>query len=84
LIEQLREQIRQDGRSLNQLGKESGVDAARLSRFMTGKRGLRIEALDELFKVLRLRVVREEQPPAPERPRRRRAGREGEAPPRAN
>jgi hypothetical protein len=66
LIDQLREQIRQDGRSLNQIGKDSGVDAARLSRFMSGKRGLSIEALDELFRVLRLRIVREG-PPAPKK-----------------
>jgi transcriptional regulator with XRE-family HTH domain len=60
LIDQLKEKIRQDGRSLNQIGKASGVDAARLSRFLSGQRGLSIEAIDSLFKVLRLQVVKVE------------------------
>jgi transcriptional regulator with XRE-family HTH domain len=66
LITQLREAIRSSGRSLNQIGKETGVDRARLSRFMTGKRGLSIEALDRIFAALRLRVVTEETPPGGE------------------
>jgi hypothetical protein len=62
LIEQLREQIRKDDRSLNQLGKDTGVDASRLSRFLRGERGLSIEAIDSLFKVLRLNIVRRDKP----------------------
>ena len=68
LIDQLREVIRKDGRSLNALGKESGVGSDRLSRFMTGKRGLSLEALDRLWRVLRLHIVAEPQAPPPTAP----------------
>jgi hypothetical protein len=49
--------IRRDGRSLNQLAGLCGMDAARLSRFVRGERGLSIGALDHLFRTLRLRVT---------------------------
>jgi hypothetical protein len=62
LIEQLRGQIRQDGRSLSEIGRASGVDVPRLSRFMAGKRGLSIEALDSLFRALALSIVRKRRP----------------------
>jgi transcriptional regulator with XRE-family HTH domain len=57
VVEQLRDAIRQDGRSLNQIGKASGVDAARLSRFMRGERDLTLEAADKVCQVLHLRLA---------------------------
>jgi transcriptional regulator with XRE-family HTH domain len=54
LTDQLREAIRQSGRSLNQLGKQCGLDAARLSRFVRGERGLSLEAIDAIAKALNL------------------------------
>ena len=49
LVEQLREGIRQSGQSLNQFACASGVGSDRLSRFLTGKRDLTLEAAEKLF-----------------------------------
>jgi transcriptional regulator with XRE-family HTH domain len=65
VVEQLREAIRNSGQSLNQLGKAAGLDSARLSRFMTGKRGLSTDVLDRIFRTLRLRLVPETSPRPP-------------------
>src|SRR5262245_59226499 len=65
LISQLQEAIRGSGRSLNQIGKATGVDAGRLSRFMSGKRGLSLGALDRIFQALRLRITPPEHPDVP-------------------
>jgi transcriptional regulator with XRE-family HTH domain len=65
LVEQLRNAIQQSGRSLNQLAQLTGVDSGRLSRFMTGKRGLTQDALDRIFRELQLRVVAGSVPAAP-------------------
>jgi plasmid maintenance system antidote protein VapI len=59
LGEVLREAIRSSGRSLNQLGADSGVAPSQLSRFVTGKRGLTLDAADALCRVLGLKLVRE-------------------------
>src|SRR5947209_7842781 len=40
VLDELREHLRASGRSLNRLARETGVGSDRLSRFMTGKRGL--------------------------------------------
>jgi transcriptional regulator with XRE-family HTH domain len=58
LTDQLRDAIRQDGRSLNELGRLCGVDAARLSRFVRGERGLSLDAVDKIAAELRLRLVK--------------------------
>jgi transcriptional regulator with XRE-family HTH domain len=68
VVEQLREAIRKDGRSLNQIGKLSGVDAARLSRFLRGKRDLTFEAVEKVCRLLGLVLTPYgpgETPPAP-------------------
>jgi transcriptional regulator with XRE-family HTH domain len=57
LISQLKQAIREDGRSLNQIAQATGVGSDRLSRFMTGKRGLSIDALDKIWLALGLRIV---------------------------
>lgn len=38
--EQLRAAIQSDGRSLNSLGKEIGINHSGLSRFVSGRRGI--------------------------------------------
>jgi plasmid maintenance system antidote protein VapI len=57
LIDQLKEAIRGDGRSLNRIAQATGVGSDRLSRFMTGKRGLSIDALDKIWLALGLQIV---------------------------
>lgn len=67
LTDQLREVIRnrqREGLSLNQLAKDADLDSARLSRFMTGKRGLSIDALDALWDALHLRITTDANPDA--------------------
>ena len=74
LIAQRKEAIRSSGKSLNQLGKESTVGNDRLYRFMQGKRGLTIDAVEKLCNALRLRLTPEppeqadEPEPPPEKP----------------
>jgi DNA-binding phage protein len=62
LTEQIREAIQRSGQSLNQLGKQCGVDSARLSRFMRGERGLSLDAVDAIAKALHLRLAVDESP----------------------
>ncbi len=50
----LRQAMKADGRSLNQLAKESGVDVATLSRFGNSIRGLSQPASDALAMILGL------------------------------
>jgi transcriptional regulator with XRE-family HTH domain len=53
----IRRTIYMQGWSLNQLGIKTGVDDGRLSRFMTGKRDLTLEAAGRLVSALGLRLV---------------------------
>jgi transcriptional regulator with XRE-family HTH domain len=62
LTGQLRDYITGSGRNLKELGKESGVDASQLSRFMRGQRGLTTDSLDKLCAALRLKLVPERRP----------------------
>lgn len=57
VVEQLREAIRCSGESLNQLGARSGLDSARLSRFMRGTRDLTLTAAAKLCDALGLQLV---------------------------
>ena len=57
VTDQLREAIRRSGESLNQLAGRTGVDRARLSRFVRGERGLSRAAVDDLCLALGLRLV---------------------------
>ncbi len=68
LTDQLREAIQQSGQSLNQLGKQCGVDSARLSRFLRGERGLSLEAVDAIARVLHLRLTVDEQAAGEDKP----------------
>jgi hypothetical protein len=62
LVEQLKEAIRGSGKSLYQLGKDSGVGPDRLSRFMRGERGLTIRAVEQLCDTLGLRLAPRRKP----------------------
>jgi len=57
LVEQLRELVRNSGQTLTELAGLTGVDPARLSRFLHGKRGLSQEALDRIVRALHIRLV---------------------------
>ncbi len=71
VVEQLREAIRKDGRSLNQLSKDSGVDVSSLSRFIRGERDLKFEIVERVCRQLRLVLAPyspDERPGAPPGP----------------
>jgi transcriptional regulator with XRE-family HTH domain len=59
VVEQLREAIRQSGRSLNQLSQLSGIDSGRLSRFMRGERDITISAVEKICRALGLHLASE-------------------------
>ena len=55
--DQLRAAIDRGGKTQYRLAKETGVSAATLSRFVTGKRkGLSMEAIDAIFENLGLNI----------------------------
>jgi hypothetical protein len=54
--EQLRRAITADGRSRYAIGKAADVDKASLARFMAGKVGLSLPAIDRLVAVLDLEL----------------------------
>ena len=68
LIAQLQEAIRASEKSLYRIAKDSGVGAAQLGRFMSGKRGLSLDSLDRIFEALELQIVSKQtgqtEPPA--------------------
>jgi hypothetical protein len=63
MIEQIRQAVRDSGRSLNQLSKESGVNVSRLSRFMRGERTLTLPAGLDLCAALGLQLAGLDEPP---------------------
>jgi hypothetical protein len=65
VIAQLRKHIQNCGQSLQQLGRESGVSAGQLSRFLRAERQLNSGAIDKICRLLRLQLVSQaEAPPA--------------------
>jgi transcriptional regulator with XRE-family HTH domain len=56
--DQLRGLIESSGKSRYAISKETGIDEATLSRFMSGKGGLSIEGLDALAANLGLTITR--------------------------
>jgi transcriptional regulator with XRE-family HTH domain len=54
LVEQLKQAIRDSGKTLMQLSQESGVDTGRLSRFLRGKRNINILAVEKICDALGL------------------------------
>ena len=57
LTDQLRHVIQTCGVSRYRVWKETGVAESTLSKFMTGERGLSMEALDAIWRYLDLEVV---------------------------
>ena len=61
LSDQLRDVIRSCEVSRNELGRQTGVDPAVLSRFLQGKQGLSQATIDALGEYFRLRLVVEDE-----------------------
>jgi transcriptional regulator with XRE-family HTH domain len=57
MTEQLRAAIRDSGKSLYELARLCGVGSDRLSRFMTGKRDLTLQAVERICDALGLRLA---------------------------
>ena len=62
LTEQVRQAIDNCGESRYRICIETGLDRATLSRFMSGERGLSMEALDTVADYLGLSIVRDRKP----------------------
>ena len=62
MIEQIQEAIRESGRTLGELGRESGVSSGQLSRFVRNERFLSLPAAAKLCDVLGLQLVKPERP----------------------
>ena len=56
IIEKLRKRIEKSGKSLNQIGRDTGIDKAALSRIMNGG-SCKVETADILFKYFGLTVT---------------------------
>jgi len=57
IIEILRTKIKICDKSLNQIGRDTGVDKAVLSRIMQGG-SCKVETADKLFKYFELKVIK--------------------------
>jgi len=55
--EVLRAEVLRFRPSVRELARRAGLDASTLCRFLSGERGLRLDAVDALCRVLRLRLV---------------------------
>jgi transcriptional regulator with XRE-family HTH domain len=55
--EQLREAVRRAGCSQNAIARRAKLDRGALSRFMSGERGLRLDAVDALARELGMRLM---------------------------
>lgn len=61
LIAQLKNAIRDSGKSLYELSKDSGVAIPQLSLFMRGKRSLTLPTVEKLCRTLRLGLAKLEE-----------------------
>lgn len=59
LSDQLRDAIRDCGRSRYKLAQETGISQATLSRLVNGKGGVSLEYLDKLGDALGLAIIRQ-------------------------
>ncbi|MBW8040541.1 MAG: helix-turn-helix transcriptional regulator [Planctomycetes bacterium] len=57
IIEEIRKQIKTSGKSLNQIGRDTGVDKAALSRIMNGG-SCKAETADILLKYFGLTIAK--------------------------
>jgi len=62
LTDQLREAVRRSEVTRYRLSQELGIDQGALSRFVSGERGLSLEAIDKLAGYLGLRLVNDRRP----------------------
>lgn len=62
LTDQLRDAVRRSEVTRYRLSQELGIDQAALSRFVSGERGLSLEAIDKLAAYLGLRLVSDRRP----------------------
>lgn len=62
LTDQLRQAIEDSGLTRYEIAKRTGIDQATLSRFVTRKLGLSMEALDALGECLGLSIVSTRKP----------------------
>jgi hypothetical protein len=56
IIEKIRKRIEKSGKSLNQIGRDTGIDKAALSRIMNGG-SCKVETADILFKYFGIELV---------------------------
>ncbi len=57
ILDQIREAIEASGKSRYRIWKETGIPQAQLSRLLSGKSGLSIDALEKLADYLGLEVI---------------------------
>lgn len=57
LIDQLRQAVKGSGRSLNSLGRETGIAVSGLSRLMSGECGLGADNAEKLAEALGYEIV---------------------------
>ena len=62
ISEKLRECITQSGLSQSELARETGIPQPSISRFMTGDRGLRLDAIEALCEYFGLVLSEDEKP----------------------
>jgi transcriptional regulator with XRE-family HTH domain len=62
--DQMRRAIKNSGMSLYAIAKITGIQRPQLSRFMSGERGLSIEGITEICKLLGLKLVGSARKPA--------------------
>jgi len=57
IIEKIRKRIEKSGKSLNQIGRDTGIDKAALSRIMNGG-SCKVETADKLLKYFGLTITK--------------------------
>jgi hypothetical protein len=60
MSESLRQAVRDSGKTLYRVSKDTGISWQALHRFMRGRTGLRMDLLDKLCRYLRLRLAEED------------------------
>ena len=74
VVEQLKDAIRESGRTLTDISKQSGVGIDRLSRFVRGERDLTGEAIAKVCQALDLELTKRKTSPRPPKPARKPKG----------
>lgn len=61
LLDQIRSAVRECDLEPAEIARQSGVNKAALSRFLSGARGLSVESIEKIAPVLGLRIVLEKE-----------------------